>query len=116
MISPRALSAALLFALVAAAGCSDRQTSAAAAPAPAAAAGPTLPIGSECTVQFRRDALGGAASTPVGPLTNQTNGATVSLSGKLAMIDAEFVVIERPEDTLWVPRASVLLLQFRKQQ
>jgi hypothetical protein len=83
-----------------------------------AAGGLRSKIGYQCTVQFRRDALGAASTIPVPPLTNSMNGADVSLSGKLVDVKGDWLVIERAIGTqnqtleTWVPIHSVLLLEW----
>lgn len=73
----------------------------------------TPPIGKDCVVQFRRDALGAAAALPVSPLTGSINGAETTVSGKLAMVGSEWVVVTRNiGGDLWIPKTSVLLIQF----
>ncbi len=69
-----------------------------------------LPIGRGCTVQFRRDLLGGSAQNPIPPTTDFINGANVSVHGTLLKVDAEWVVIRSDNTTLWIPRSNVLLL------
>ena len=69
------------------------------------------PLGENCTVQFRRDALGSAANLPVSPLTGSINGAETCVIGKLRSFSGEWVVVERAADTLWIPKAVVLLVQ-----
>src|SRR5438876_9984327 len=51
------------------------------APKPVAESMP--PLGKNCTVQFRRDALGAASISPVPPLTGSCNGAETAIGGKL---------------------------------
>ena len=73
----------------------------------------TPPLGKECVVQFRRDALGTAASLPVAPLTGSINGAETTVSGKLAMVGSEWIVVTRTNgNDLWIPKTSVLLIQY----
>jgi hypothetical protein len=80
--------------------------------APKPAAELTPPLGKNCTVQFRRDALGAASTNPVPPLTGSFNGAETAIGGKLKNVTSEWIVIERAGSELWIPRRSVLLLQF----
>jgi hypothetical protein len=70
-----------------------------------------LPVGATCTVQLRRDALGGAASVPVPVLTDNINGAEVSVSGTLVKVDADWVVITVDKNMLWIARPNVLLIK-----
>jgi hypothetical protein len=67
-------------------------------------------IGTNCTVEFRRgDALGSAAPLPVSPQTRSINGADVAISGKLTAVDSNWIVLD---EKTWVPRSSILLIQF----
>ena len=50
--------------------------------------------GVQCTVQFRRDALGAAASLPISPMTGGINGADTALSGKLIGTTDEWIILE----------------------
>ena len=65
--------------------------------------------GVQCTVQFRRDALGAAASLPISPMTGGINGADTALSGKLIGTTDEWIILEsrgaliRPEQKWIVP-------------
>lgn len=76
-------------------------------------AGKTLSIqkGKQCTIQFRRDALGAARDLPVSPTTGSINGAEVSVSGKFVAMDQEWVVINQGSGReIWVPRNMVLAI------
>ena len=68
-------------------------------------------LGKPCTVQFKRNALGGA-SLPVLPTTNTINGAVVSISGTLKKIDKDAVIISDGTTTYWIPKDSILLIQI----
>jgi hypothetical protein len=68
--------------------------------------------GKPCTVQLKRNALGGAAPTPVSPLTGNINGAEVAIYGKLYKVDKDAVVIIDGKTTYWIPKDSILLIQF----
>jgi hypothetical protein len=68
------------------------------------------PVGQMVTVQFRRDALGGAANLPVSPTTNSVDGAKVSLSGHLTEANQEWLVIRTAAGEHWIARDSVLLV------
>jgi hypothetical protein len=72
---------------------------------------PRPPIGKNCNVQFRRDALGAAASLPVSPLTSSINGATTSVSGKLKAVSKDWIILERGNEEIWIPKGVVLLIQ-----
>jgi hypothetical protein len=73
------------------------------------------PLNAQCRVQFKRDLLGGGAiPLPIGPTVVETNGASVSVSGKLRRLDDDWVVVDTADGpSLWVPRQNVLLLQFQ---
>jgi hypothetical protein len=71
------------------------------------------PNGRSCTVQFRRDALGAAASLPVSPMTDGINGADVTVAGTLKHTSDEWVVLDRAGKELWIPKSVILLLHFR---
>jgi hypothetical protein len=80
--------------------------------ATAAVAGPGA--GSYVYVQFRRDFLGLASPTAVGP-TTEGMGA----SGTLKEINREFVVLKVDNEAgreLWIPRESVLMMDVRPTQ
>jgi hypothetical protein len=79
-----------------------------------AASGPPDPPHSKpCTIQFRRDALGAAAANPVPPLSDTINGADTSISGTLKHSSAEWAVLERNGQEVWIPKSVILLIQFR---
>jgi hypothetical protein len=72
-------------------------------------------VGQSCTVQFRRgDGLGGGGSLPVGPTTTAINGAEVSVSGTLAAVTANWVVVTKESREWHIPRESILLVEFQK--
>jgi hypothetical protein len=74
------------------------------------------PTGKEATIQFRRgDSLGGGGNLPTGPTVNSTNGAAVSLSGKIIKIEGDWVVVEVGQEEIWIPKSSILLIQYAKQ-
>jgi hypothetical protein len=75
-------------------------------------AGPTPPVGKQCTIQFRRDALGTAASLPVPPLSDNINGADTSISGTLKSTGGEWVVIDCHGLEVWVPKTTILLIKY----
>ena len=72
-------------------------------------------LGEACTVQFRRDALGGAATLPVPPTSAAINGATVAQEGTLQAVEGEGIVIEdslHQEKTYWIPYDVILNVSF----
>ena len=71
-------------------------------------------IGKPCTVQFKRDALGGSTTLPVPPTTNAINGAQVSLSGTLRAVEEQAIVLSDSKNTYWVSRDSILLIVSEK--
>jgi hypothetical protein len=78
----------------------------------AVAGSPTPPLGKPCTVQFRRDALGAAATLPVPPTTGSFNGAETSISGLLKSSSGERIVLDQHGKKTWVPKSVILLIQF----
>ena len=101
-----ALISSLVLLLILFAACHKR-------PAPKTVADTTLPpIGKACTVQLRRDALGAASPNPIPPLTDMHNGAETSVGGKLKSVTPEWIVLDRTGHELWIPKSSVLLVQF----
>lgn len=72
------------------------------------------PTGKNVTVQFRRDALGSAHSLPISPTTDSINGARVSLTGKLIIINEEWVVLDFEKNKHWIPRDAILLIRINK--
>ncbi len=71
-------------------------------------------VGHACTVQFRRgDAFGAGGRLPVSPTTDAVNGAAVSVSGTLRPGAGEWIEVESGDATYCIPRASVLLVQFK---
>ena len=71
-------------------------------------------INSNCTIYFNRVALGGTSANIVPVITDETNGARVSMSGKLLKVTPEWVVIAvgnvADKKMLWVPRNVVLCI------
>lgn len=111
----------LLFTLMVA-GCApgnaseDHHTASKKAPSEEVVSERELPVGSTCTVQFRRDALGTARETPVSHATDNFNGADVRVTGKLVKTDENWVVVEKygGKEVFWIPRENVLLIEFSK--
>ena len=72
-------------------------------------------IGKNVIIQFRRDALGAAASSPISPNTGSINGASTFLSGSLQKVDATGIVIgnhQRPTSSRWIPREVILFVEL----
>ena len=75
----------------------------------------TAKIGKDCVVQFRRgDGLGAAGDIPVPPTTGNINGADVQIEGKLESVNGGWVVLGQGDMERWIPRESILLIQFSK--
>jgi hypothetical protein len=74
--------------------------------------GPTPPVGKSCTIQFRRDALGAAASVPVSPMTDNINGADTCISGTLKRTEGNWLVLDRGGAEVWVSKTAVLLIKY----
>jgi hypothetical protein len=72
----------------------------------------TPPVGKQCTIQFRRDALGAGADMPVPPMTDNINGADTSISGTLKSSTGEWIVLDRNGSEVWVPKTAVLLIKY----
>lgn len=78
------------------------------------AAGIKPEVGSACTVQLRRDALG-ASTGLIPPDTESVGGATVSVRGKFSRMDDNWVVLAASDkDEIWIPRGMILLIEVRK--
>lgn len=71
------------------------------------------PIGAQCTVQFRRDALGSGAELPVPPRTNSINGASTSLSGRLKQFTTDWIVLDVDGQEVWIAKNVVLLIEVQ---
>jgi len=72
-------------------------------------------IGKNVRVQFRRDALGAAASLPIPPTTDEINGAATNVIGSLVKVNAESIVIgdhQRESSPKWIPREVILFVQL----
>jgi len=46
---------------------------------------------------------------PVSPVTGNINGVDVAVAGKLTAADNDWIVLD---DKTWIPRSSILLIQF----
>jgi hypothetical protein len=68
-------------------------------------------VGKHVTIQFRRDALGGAATLPVSPFTTNINGADTSASGKVERVEGNWLVIKRGGNLAWIPREVILAIE-----
>jgi hypothetical protein len=68
-------------------------------------------IGETVRVQFRRDALGAAATLPISPNTSTINGAETTLIGKLIEVHSSSIVIEEADRQKWIPREVILFVQ-----
>ena len=76
-----------------------------------------LPVGSHCSVQFRRDVLGGGGATfTASPLTSSVDGLAVSVGGPLVRVDPHWIVLgQEGGGELWIPRGNVLLIRVSKE-
>jgi hypothetical protein len=75
------------------------------------ASGSTMspPIGSTCSVHFRRDSLGVASESPIPISTGTHNGAEIILSGEIVKMDDEWLVLKVAGKTeTWVPQNVIL--------
>jgi hypothetical protein len=70
------------------------------------------PAGKSCTIQFRRDALGTAATMPVPPMTDNINGAETSISGTLKSSAGAWVVLDHGGVEVWIPKTAILLIKY----
>ena len=78
-------------------------------------------IGSVVTVQFRRDQLHHAAAGPINVSPASADGAQVCLTGYLARLDQDWVVLSYEHSVggnqppmkreAWIPRAAVLFIE-----
>ncbi len=75
--------------------------------------GPSLIVGKYCKIQFRRDALGAAASVPVPPTTDSFNGANTAIGGNVKRTTGEWVVLESSGSNgeIWIPKSVILLIE-----
>jgi hypothetical protein len=77
-------------------------------------AGDAPPLDQQCTVQFKRDALGASANVPIPPGTDEVNGAKISVSGILKTVTSEWIHLVSDKNDLWIPKSSVLLIKIPK--
>lgn len=68
--------------------------------------------GRPCTVQFRRDALGAAASLPISPRTTVISGAYTAISCTFKSTRDDWVVVDYGHKEVWIPKKAVLLIEF----
>jgi hypothetical protein len=68
-------------------------------------------IGENCTVYFRRDALGMAAGSPAPLLTGNHNGADVAVTGKLLLVNSGWLRIAVGDSEYTIPREAILLVR-----
>ena len=78
----------------------------------ATAADTSIPPGRQCTVQFRRDALGAAANLPVSPMTQGINGADTAISCRYKSTREDWVIVDRAGREIWIPKSVILLIEF----
>jgi hypothetical protein len=69
--------------------------------------------GKPCVIQFRRDALGAAASLPISPLVQGINGASTSVSGTYQGESGDWISVRVDTGTVWIARSSILLIEFK---
>jgi hypothetical protein len=72
---------------------------------------PSLEVGKFCTIQFRRDALGAAATTTIPPMIDTFNGADTNIQGKFKRATKGWIVIEHAGGEIWIPESVVLLIK-----
>jgi hypothetical protein len=70
-------------------------------------------VGDNCTVYFRRDALGMAAGSPSSPLTGNHNGADVQMTGKLLRVNPGWVCIAIGQAEYTIPKEVILVIEFK---
>jgi hypothetical protein len=68
-------------------------------------------VGAPCKVQFRRDTLGGSSKSPLGPMVDGVDGATVSLNAKFKAMSKDWIVVQDESGDVWIPRSTVLLFK-----
>ncbi len=76
-----------------------------------------LPLGEECEVSFRRDAvlngvfLTTATTNPASGVPQYSAGNVSSVRGKILKFDSQWVVVGNGPIEHWVPRSMVLVIQ-----
>jgi hypothetical protein len=68
------------------------------------------PTDTSCIVQLRRDALGGSLGVVVPPLTTSVGGSDISLSGRIRVLNSEWLLLDSPRGEVWIPRSAILLI------
>jgi len=79
--------------------------------------------GAKCTVQFRRDMLGGSASLPISPTTISANGAIVAIHGELVAVSREAILLDQVDENyifngtpkmkrFWIPKNNILSIEY----
>ncbi len=67
------------------------------------------PIGSSCSVHFRRSSLGVASANPIPIDSGNHNGADLTVSGEVVKLDAQWLILKTGESTEeWIPLVVIL--------
>ena len=69
------------------------------------------PIGVTVRVQFRRDAMGLAGTSAIGPETQGLIARSVQLTGKIERLTAEWIELRSDDHLYWIPRNVILLIE-----
>jgi hypothetical protein len=80
----------------------------------------TPPIGKNCTVQFRLDALGVSTDILTEPRTrlpmtmfsDRINNLQISLKGTLKSANDDWVVVDSNGSEIWIPTKVILLIKY----
>lgn len=78
----------------------------------AAAEVPMPKPGKSCSIQFSRDALGAAASLPIGPDVKIMNGAKTTLTCTFKGTHDDWVIVSDDSKELWIPKNMILFVAF----
>ena len=81
-------------------------------------------VGSQVTVQFRRNLLG-ATGNPIAPTSTWLNNTKLSLNGKISEVSKEGIFLDArykmnsgdtqlQESIIWIPADSILMIEKRK--
>jgi hypothetical protein len=70
-------------------------------------------VGENCTIYFRRDALGMAAGAPSPPRTGNQNGADVAMSGKLLRVNPGWLTVGIDQAEYTIPREVILMIEVK---